>query len=78
MHYLDDSVIARIAQILQEAIVTGTDIVDILRTMELCVNTDTNKLVLTETYKNKIIVEYESLVKVAKEKEFKLNVKKTN
>lgn len=52
-HRLDDSVIARIAQAVQEAIITGTDVVDRLRLMELTLGSD-GKFVLTERYRRSI------------------------
>ena len=45
---LDDLVIARIAQALQEALLTGTDITDMLRSIELSVHGD--KVVLAAGY----------------------------
>ena len=45
---LDDLVIARIAQVLQEALLTGTDITDMLRSIELSVHGD--KVVLAAGY----------------------------
>lgn len=45
---LDDLVIARIAQALQEALLTGTDITDTLRSIELGV--DGEKVVLAAGY----------------------------
>jgi hypothetical protein len=64
---LDDMVIARIAQVLQEALVTGVDIVDLLRGMELTEDSAGDKMVLTETYVEKINAEYERLAEMAKE-----------
>jgi len=51
---LDDSVIARIAQILQEAILMGVDVVDLLRQIEVVSGDDpeTNGILfLSEQYK---------------------------
>jgi len=42
--HLDDLVIARIAQVLQEALLTGTDVTDMLRSIELSVHGDKIKL----------------------------------
>lgn len=45
---LTDQVIARIAQILQEAILTSTDVTDILRSLQLKV--EDNKVTLADGY----------------------------
>ena len=47
---LSDDVIGHIAQLLQMAILTGTDIIDHMRMVELEHDTDTNKLFLTKNY----------------------------
>ena len=47
---LDDSVIANIAKLIQIAILTGTDIVDNLRTLSLDVDSTGEKLVLNPDY----------------------------
>lgn len=47
---LDDSVIANIAKLIQIAILTGTDIVDNLRTLSLDVDPTGEKLVLNPDY----------------------------
>ena len=49
---LNDEVIAHIAKQLQLAILTGTDIVDNLRQVELEVDPETNKLVANRDYLN--------------------------
>tara|TARA_B100000900_G_C20596406_1_gene723596 strand:- start:3895 stop:4113 length:219 start_codon:yes stop_codon:yes gene_type:complete len=50
---LSDEVVAHIAQLVQIAILTGTDIVDNLRAVELVNDEGTNKLFLTEDYRAK-------------------------
>lgn len=47
---LDDSVIANIAKLIQIAILTGTDIVDNLRTLSLNVDPTGEKLILNPDY----------------------------
>ena len=49
---LDDKVIGHIAKVLQVAMITGTDIVDNLRQVELEVDPETNKLVANRDYLN--------------------------
>ena len=49
---LDDSVIANIAKLIQVAILTGTDIVDNLRTITLDLDSTGEKLVLNSDYEN--------------------------
>ena len=49
---LDDSVIANIAKAVQIAILTGTDIVDNLRMMNLEIDKTGEKLVLNSEYEN--------------------------
>ena len=46
---LDDTAIAQIVKLIQMALLTGTDIVDHLRMMQLEVN-DKNKIVLNSEY----------------------------
>lgn len=58
--HLDDLVIARIAQCLQEAILTGTDISDILRSMQLEVKDD--KVVLASGYVELIKAHHDKLL----------------
>lgn len=46
---LDDTAIAQIVKLIQMALITGTDIVDHLRMMQLEVS-DTNKIILDKEY----------------------------
>ena len=47
---LDDSAIAQIAKLVQIAILTGTDVVDNLRMLEVEVNSENGKLKTSEGY----------------------------
>lgn len=47
---LNDSVIARICQILQEGLLLGIDVTDLFRQMELVVATDASGLELSRDY----------------------------
>jgi len=49
-HRLSDSAIALIAQLLQLGILTGTDVIDHLRTIRLEVDEKTNSLVPSKTF----------------------------
>jgi hypothetical protein len=60
---LSDNVISHIAQLLQLAIITGTDIVDNIRMIEL-VN-DGNTLELDENYENRCISNIEKMLNEA-------------
>ena len=51
MYKLSDEVIAQIAKLLQLAMITGTDVVDNLRTMSVEVEEDTGMLCLTDEYR---------------------------
>ena len=61
----DDSLIAEIARTLQIAIISGTDIVDHLRTFELEEND--GRLTLTEASKERIEKEIESMLAVSQQ-----------
>ena len=47
---LDDKTIAQIAKCVQVAILTGTDVVDHLRQLQLIVNEDTSSITVTDEY----------------------------
>ena len=47
---LHDSSIVQIAKLVQIAILTGTDVVDNLRTLSFCIDDDTKTLVPDESY----------------------------
>ena len=62
---LDDSVLGRIVQIIQEAMLTGTDCVDYMRLIEL-ETSENDKLVLTQNYVDTVKKEHNDLVEFAK------------
>ena len=47
---LDDKVIGHVAKVLQVAIITGTDVVDNLRSMELSLDENSGKLTVDNDY----------------------------
>ena len=51
MYKLSDESIAQVAKLVQLAIITGTDVVDNLRMMRLCVEEDGDSLILTDEYR---------------------------
>ena len=62
---LDDSVLVRIVQIIQEAMLTGTDCGDYMRLIEL-ETSENDKLVLTQNYVDTVKKEHNDLVEFAK------------
>ena len=58
---LADTSIAQIVQLIQLGILTGTDISDQMRILSLTVDTDTNKLVPSENFKQTFQNNLESL-----------------
>lgn len=65
---LDDAVLMRIVQIVQEGLLTGVDVVDIMRLIELHeISVDysagCNVLDLTPAYVSRVKQEYDALVK---------------
>ena len=48
--FLDDTTIAQIAKLVQIAILTGTDVVDNLRLLEVKINSENGKLMPTEDH----------------------------
>jgi hypothetical protein len=69
-----DGVISRIAQILQEAILLGVDIVDILRQVEVKPSVDGVSLELTPEYSKQVLEMHQKLVDEALTKQIKDNV----
>ena len=65
---LCDTVLARVMQIVQEAMLTGTDCVDLMRVMELQEGNSGN-LVLTDGYKQLVKKEHDDLIKLAEERQ---------
>lgn len=59
---LNDTVIAQVAKLVQVAFLTGTDIVDNLRTLELCVSED-GSLSLSPEYLENFEVNLETMMK---------------
>jgi hypothetical protein len=68
---LDDSVLHRIVQIVQEAFLTGVDCADIMRQIELehkgGIAMGPAKLTLTEEYKELVKRQHEEMLKFAEE-----------
>jgi hypothetical protein len=62
---LDDSVLHRIVQIVQEAFLTGVDCADIMRQIEL--EPKGSSLVLTDGYKELVKRQHEEMLKFAEE-----------
>lgn len=62
---LSDNVIARIAQILQEGLLLGIDVVDLLRQVEVEVAPDGVELNLTEEYLARVLEHHKKLIEEA-------------
>ena len=69
-----DGVISRIAQILQEAILLGVDIVDILRQVEVQPSQDGTSLELTAEYTQRVVEMHRKLVEEALTKQEATNI----
>lgn len=66
---MSDSVLHRFVQILQEAILTGTDVADHLRMVEMQEDeASSGQLVLTSEYKELVAKQHESMLQFANEK----------
>lgn len=63
---LEDSAIAQIVKLIQMALLTGTDIVDHLRMMQLEVS-DNNKIVLNTEYAEIFNEQIEKMLKASKQ-----------
>lgn len=63
---LDDTTIAQIVKLIQMALLTGTDIVDHLRMMQLQVN-DNNKIILDLEYSKIFNEQIEKMLKASEE-----------
>jgi hypothetical protein len=68
---LSDEVIGQVAKLVQLGILTGTNVVDNLRTLRVTVSEDENELVLTDSYREladnqikKLMEDVQSLEKV--------------
>lgn len=65
---LDDVVIARVAQMLQEAMLMGYDVTDNMRTMVIVESSEEDgKLTLDKDYIEKVKTEHEALISRAEE-----------
>lgn len=62
---LHDTVLMRIVQIIQEAMLMGVDCVDIMRQVEVEFSEEENKLVLTEDYKKMVVEHHEKWLEQA-------------
>ena len=70
MFKLDDTVLARIIQIVQEAMLTGIDSCDVMRAIELEKSqSDEHRLVLTKAYEDMVKKEYDNLLEFAKKQQ---------
>lgn len=56
---LHDTVLLRLIQIIQEAMLMGVDCVDIMRQVEVEFSSEENKFVLTEDYKSMVVEHHE-------------------
>lgn len=65
MYKFTDNVIARVAQILQEAMLLGVDVVDLMRQIEVepTHDVDSPMLELTKEYSQKVAEHHEKLLK---------------
>jgi len=69
---LNDNVIARIVQIIQEGFLTGTDVSDHMRQIRMCQGESNNEftsLVLTPEYKKQVEVNIQKMVDFVEEKQ---------
>jgi hypothetical protein len=64
---LDDNVLRRIVQIVQEGMLTGTDVADHMRLLNLEEGSEPGVLVLTEEYKAYVESTHERLLAFAEE-----------
>ena len=64
---LNDEVTSQIAKLLQLALLTGTDVVDNLRQLELTTDADGRTLVLTDTYKSNFDTNLKSMMSKVEE-----------
>lgn len=65
---LDDTAIAQIVRLIQMALLTGTDIVDHLRMMQMAINED-NKVVMDKEYKKIFDEQIDKMLTAAQEQE---------
>ena len=65
---LDDKTIAQIAKCVQVAILTGTDVVDHLRQLQLTVNEENSNITVTDEYLSVFNSNIEKMLQEANEK----------
>ena len=65
---LDDKTIGQIAKCVQVSILTGTDVVDHLRQLQLTVNTETSSITVTDEYLSVFNANIEKMLQEAAEK----------
>jgi hypothetical protein len=65
---LDDKTIAQIAKCVQVAILTGTDVVDHLRQLQLTVDTENSNITITDEYLSVFNSNIEKMLQEANEK----------
>ena len=70
VYRLDDEVVAEVARSLQRALLTGTDIVDHIRSIELNVARGSNRIVLSEEYLERTQTNDQRMVDEAEELSF--------
>ena len=70
IYRLDDEVVAEVARSLQRALLTGTDIVDHIRSIELNVARGSNRIVLSEEYLERTQTNDQRMVDEAEELSF--------
>ena len=73
IYRLDDEVVAEVARSLQRALLTGTDIVDHIRAIELNVARGSNRIVLSEEYHDRTQANDQRIVEEAEELAFENN-----
>ena len=66
---LDDKTIGQIAKCVQVAILTGTDVVDHLRQLQLTINENTNNITCTEEYLSTFDANINKMITEAAEKQ---------
>jgi len=67
MYKLSDEIISQIAKLVQLAIITGTDVVDNLRTIRVQPSEESDSLILTDEYREVSQSQIEKLLKELEE-----------
>jgi hypothetical protein len=73
IYRLDDEVVAEVARSLQRALLTGTDIVDHIRAIELNVARGSNRIILSEEYLDRTQANDQRMVDEAQDLSFENN-----